>query len=254
MNPPADERTEPDPAPGRRVFGRYTLVRVLGQGGMGVVWLARDEELGVEVALKFVADHLRWDPRVLTGLRREVLRARALSHPGILRIHDLVSDDSSAAIAMEYAAGGSLADRLAARLAGEPPRALEAADLAPLLPPLAAALDHAHRASGIVHRDLKPSNLLLATDGSPKIADFGVSRSLAESATRTSGLHSGGTLAYMGPQQLHDEPASPSDDIYSLGATLYDLLAGSPPFRQGDIAGQIERRSPERIAARRAAG
>jgi hypothetical protein len=235
------------------MFGRYTLVRVLGQGGMGVVWLARDEELGIDVALKFVADHLRWDPRVLGSLRREVLRARALSHPGILRIHDLVSNNGGAAIAMEYAPGGSLADRLAARLAAEPPRALEPTEIAPLLPPLAAALDYAHREAGVVHRDLKPSNILLAADGAPKIADFGVSRSLAESATRTSGLLHSGTLAYMGPQQLHDEPPAPADDIYALGATLFDLLAGSPPFRHGDVAGQIERRTPDRIAIRRAA-
>lgn len=233
-------------APGERVFGRYLLRRLLGQGGMGAVWLAWDQRLECEVALKFLADRLRWDEAALRSLREETRRARALTHPGIVRIHDLVEGGGQTAISMEYVPGGSLH---AVRANRQPPVML-IREILQWLPGMAAALDYAH-ANGVIHRDLKPSNLLVAAGGAVKIADFGIAQPLAETALRLSQWAPSGTLAYMSPQQHFGDPPSPADDVYALGATLYELLTGKPPFYSGNLAAQIERRVPETLVARR---
>ncbi|MBI2514350.1 MAG: protein kinase [Opitutae bacterium] len=232
----------------QRHFGRFVLVRPLGRGGMGVVWLARDESLGEEVALKFLPDLVRWDPAALADLKAETRRARQLTHPNIVRIHDLIEDAGGAAIAMEAIDGRTLTE---VRLA-KPAQVLDAADIAPWLGQLAAALDYAHREARVVHRDLKPSNVMLTREGRIKVTDFGVARAMGESMLRVSQLATtGGTLLYMSPQQALGEPPTPRDDIYALGATLYELLTGKPPFHAGNVAAQIERRRPDTIAERR---
>lgn len=244
---PSDEApTARGLAAGERVFGRFRLVRRVGQGGMGEVWLARDERLECDVALKFLQERFRWDEAALLALRTETRRTRELNHPGIVRIHDLHEDQGQTAIAMEFLPGGSLH---AQRCRRDPP-VFTPAEILAWLPQLCAALDHAH-AAGVVHRDLKPSNLLLAADGGVKIGDFGIAQPLAESALRISQWAPSGTLAYMGPQQHFGEPPAPSDDVYSLGATLYELLTGKPPFYSGNLAAQIERRVPDSLAERR---
>lgn len=231
---------------GERVFGRFTLGRILGRGGMGVVWLARDETLEGDVALKFLPDAVRWDPAALAALRRETRRSRELTHPHIVRVHDIHEDAGAAAIAMEYLAGGSLHHARADRT----PPVFTCAEIAAWLPGVCAALDHAH-AQGVVHRDLKPANLLVAPDGAVKISDFGIAQLLFETSLRISQWAPSGTLAYMSPQQHFGDPAAASDDLYALGATLYELLTGKPPFYTGNVAAQIERRPPDRIAERR---
>lgn len=231
---------------GGRVFGRYTLVGILGRGGMGVVWRAHDETLGEEIALKFLPDALRWDPGAFDNLKAEARRARLLTHPNIVRIHDFVEDASGAAISMELVEGRNLAQL---RIDREHKR-FDPHDILPWLPQVCAALDYAHIEARVVHRDLKPSNLMLTPDGRLKIADFGVSRSMADSISRIS-MMSAGTLVYMSPQQAMGEEPSPADDIYSLGATLYELLTGKPPFHTGDIRVQLFQRKPDSIAARR---
>ncbi len=244
---PSDEApTARGLAAGERVFGRFRLVRRVGQGGMGEVWLARDERLECDVALKFLQERFRWDEAALLALRTETRRTRELNHPGIVRIHDLHEDQGQTAIAMEFLPGGSLH---AQRCRRDPP-VFTPAEILAWLPQLCAALDHAH-AAGVVHRDLKPSNLLLAADGGVKIGDFGIAQPVAESALRISQWAPSGTLAYMGPQQHFGEPPAPSDDVYSLGATLYELLTGKPPFYSGNLAAQIERRVPDSLAERR---
>jgi hypothetical protein len=240
------EPTLRGPAAGQRVFGRYGLTRILGRGGMGVVWAARDETLGGDVALKFLPDAVRWDPAAFDDLKAETRRARQLTHPNIVRIHDFVEDASAAAISMELVNGKTLTElRLEKKN-----KIFEVADIAPWLPQLAAALDYAHTQARVVHRDLKPSNLMLTRDGVLKIADFGVARSLADSITRVS-MMSAGTLVYMSPQQAMGEEPSPSDDLYALGATLYELLTGKPPFHSGDVRVQLFQRKPDAIVARR---
>jgi hypothetical protein len=233
---------------GEQVFGRYRLERRLGRGGMGDVWLARDESLECRVALKFLPDAVRWDPVALAALKEETRRTRQLTHPHIVRIHDFVEDYSYAAISMEYVEGRSLAAERLTR----PGQVFAPQEIMLWLPALASALDYAHLEAKLVHRDIKPANILLGADGMVKLSDFGVARTLGESMLRVSQLHTtGGTLLYMSPQQYFGEAATPADDIYALGATLYELLTGKPPFHTGNVAAQIERRAPDGIASRR---
>ena len=253
------ERIDPDDAPtsralavGQRVLGRYTLEAVAGRGGMGVVWRARDEELGETLALKFLPEVVARDPVAVDELKEETRRARRLRHPNIVQVYDFVRDDAMAAVSMEFVDGTTMAHR---RLE-QPGKVFTVEKLAPFVPQLCAALDYAHLAAKIVHRDLKPANLLVTRDGQLKVTDFGIARSLTETHTRITGSKTGtsGTLPYMSPQQLAGDKPSSADDIYALGATLYELLAGKPPFHRGDaysLMKQISERAPLSLAAQR---
>ena len=206
------------------VFGRYVLLKALGRGATSVVWLAHDKNLERKVALKFLLELVAADVQAIDALKRETRRSLALTHPHIVRIHDFVSDGRFVAISMEYVDGESLASGHARAWCRDP------AALQPLLVQLCAALDYAHEQAHIVHRDLKPANLLVTKEGFLKVADFGISATLVEATTRVSGKPSvAGTLAYMSPQQLLGESPAVTDDIYSLGATLYELLTGQNP-------------------------
>jgi serine/threonine protein kinase len=233
---------------GQKVFRRYTLVRILGRGGMGVVWLARDEELERDVALKFLPDLVVHDLAVLDELKRETRRSLQLTHHHIVRIHDFVQDAESACISMEYVDGPTLS----ALRVEQPERVFEPAALLPWVEEICGALEYAHRHARIVHRDIKPANLMLNSKGELKVADFGIARSLSDSVSMlTMARGTSGTLAYMSPQQLDGERASNLDDIYSLGATLYELLTSKPPFYSGGIERLIREKTPPSIAARR---
>jgi formylglycine-generating enzyme required for sulfatase activity len=214
-----------------------------------VVWRARDEELGDLVALKFLPEVVARDDAAVDELREETREARRLTHPNIVRVHQFERDGASAAVSMEYVDGTTLSKL---RLA-QPGKVFSAEKLAPLVAQLCAALDYAHGVAKVVHRDLKPANLLITPEGWLKIADFGIARSLADTHTRLTGRTVGtsGTLLYMSPQQLLGKKASASDDIYALGATLYELLTGRPPFFTGDIATQVQRVTPPPLAERR---
>ena len=236
------------PAEGVILFSRYRVNRELGRGGMGVVVLAHDLELGVEIAVKLVPDLLVQDDEALDELKREVLRGMALTHPGIVRTHGFVRDATMGAIVMEYVDGGHFTELK--RL--QPGGCFDAADLLPWVEQLAPVLDYAHFEIGIAHRDLKPRNLMYTLAGRIKVADFGISSSLNESATRvTVQGASSGTPAYMSPQQVMGERPSHLDDIYALGATLYELLTGKPPFYRGQILAQVLDSPPEPMALRR---
>jgi serine/threonine protein kinase len=239
----------PSLRPGFRVLGRYELVRELGIGGMGVVWLVRDHGLGIDVAFKFLPDVLRKDRASLDELRDEARRNLRLTNESIVRIYDFVEDDTLAGITMEYVDG----DTLASRKSEAPSRVLEVDELWPLVRQLCRALHYAHTQPRVVHRDLKPANLMVTRDGRLKITDFGIARSISDSFTRVSNAQpSAGTLVYMSPQQLMGEPPQPTDDIYSIGATIYDLLSGKPPFHTGSIAAQLLQSVPPRMSERRA--
>src|SRR5687768_8078863 len=136
--------------------GRFTLLRLLGRGGMGVVWLSRDEQLGEDVALKFLPPEIRHDAVALDDLRRETSRSRKLTHPHIIRIHDLYKAEREAFISMEYVEGRNLTER---RL-DQPERVLTWSFIEPLVKQLCDALHYAH-GENIVHRDLKPANMML---------------------------------------------------------------------------------------------
>jgi serine/threonine protein kinase len=228
---------------------RFVLIKRLGRGGMGEVWLARDERLKERVALKFLPMEIRGDPVALDDLRRETARSHQLSHPNIVRIHDLHEEpEGMAFVAMEYVDGPTLA---AVRLT-QPTRVLSWGYLQPRVAQLCAALDYAH-GEKVIHRDLKPANMMVDGRGRMRLADFGIAAVAGDSMSRVSVRHStSGTLPYMSPQQVTGKRPQPTDDIYAMGATLYDLLTGKPPFHTGDITHQVLNEAPtpmeERLA------
>src|SRR5438128_1108423 len=237
-----------DFACGQRLFGRYTLIRILGRGGMGIVWLARDEELERDIALKFLPELIIRDPGVLSDLKRETRRSLELTHQNIVRIYDFVHDERSGCISMEYVDGETLA-RLRC---DKPNKVFEPFDLSAWTSELCEALNYAHTRARIIHRDLKPANLMVNQRGELKISDFGIARSLGDSMsmlTREQGRS--GTLVYMSPQQLAGERGSHLDDIYSMGASFYELLTSKPPFYSGNIDRQIQERIAPSMTERR---
>jgi formylglycine-generating enzyme required for sulfatase activity/serine/threonine protein kinase len=236
-------------AAGQKVFGRYTLTRLLGRGGMGVVWLARDEKLEQEVALKFLPETLARDEEAIADLKRETRKALRLTHPRIVRIYDFVEDSRCAGIAMEFVDGRTLTSLKLE----QPDGCFSVETLRPWMQQLCEALDYAHAEAKVAHRDLKPANLMVDGRGGLKIADFGISATLTDTATRASRqASSSGTPVYMSPQQMMGEKPAATDDIYSLGATLYELLTGKPPFYSGNILLQVQNKVPPSIAERRA--
>jgi serine/threonine protein kinase/Tfp pilus assembly protein PilF len=234
---------------GQKLFGRYTLIKILGRGGMGVVWLARDEELEREVALKFLPDLMLADPAALDDLKRETRRSLELTHPHIIRIYDFVHDERSGCISMEYVDGETLAS-LRCR---KEQKVFQPDELTIWIAQLCDALDYAHNRARVIHRDLKPANLMVNQRDDLKVADFGIARTLAESLKSVTLEQQGrsGTLSYMSPQQLDGERGIHLDDIYSLGATIYDLLTGKPPFYSGNIDRQIHERVAPSMTERR---
>jgi serine/threonine protein kinase len=234
---------------GQECLNRYKLVRLLGRGGMGVVWLAEDGELDRNVALKFLPDIVLHDAAALDELKKETKRSLQLTHHNIVRIYDFVHDSESACISMEYVDGSTLS-ALRVEQAG---KVFDVAVLSPWIRQACEALQYAHENARIAHRDIKPANLMLSGKGELKVADFGIARSLSDSVSMLTLAHgTSGTLAYMSPQQITGERATHFDDIYSMGATIYELLTGKPPFYSGDITDQIKSKVPEAMSLRRA--
>jgi serine/threonine protein kinase len=231
------------------LFGRYRRIRELGRGGMGVVSLAQDEVLGVPVALKLLPEEISRDTEELESLRKEVIRGIALTHSGIVRVFSFERDAQNTGIVMEYVDGQSLAE-LKHR---QPDHCFEPDLVRPWLEQLCAVLDYAHLEARIAHRDLKPRNLMVTREGRLKVADFGIASSLAETMSGVSIRHdAAGTPPFMSPQQARGERPTVADDIYAVGATLYDLLTGKPPFFRGDIIGQLMHEVPHKMNDRRA--
>ena len=201
--------------------GRYRLVRRIATGGMGEVWQADDTVLGRRVALKLLVEELAADDRATRRFVREARATARLAHPNVARVFDFGSDGGAPFLVMELLEG----ETLAARLASGP---LGPAEAARVTAAVADALEAAHRL-GIVHRDVKPSNVMLTRDGEVKVLDFGIAAAADETHSTTgSGLYA--TVAYVSPERVAGEPATPASDVYSLGAVLYELLCGRPPF------------------------
>src|SRR5437867_11575045 len=244
----ASDVTQREFVGGQRLFSRYTLVRILGRGGMVIVWLANDEELERDVALKFLPDLLIHDAAVLSNLKRETRRCLELTHKNIVRIYDFVHDERSGCISMEYVDG----DTLSSLRCDKERKVFEAAELSDWMLQLCDALDYAHNYARIIHRDLKPANLMVNQRGELKVSDFGIARSLGDSlSVITMAGGRSGTLSYMSPQQLEGERGTHLDDIYSLGATVYELLTSKPPFYVGNIDRQIREKLPPSMTERR---
>src|SRR5213596_3939569 len=237
-----------DFANGQKVFNRYTLIKTLGRGGMGVVWLARDDELERDVAFKILPEVIIHDRAVLDDLKRETRRSLELTHKNIVRIYDFIHDQTSGCISMEYVDG----DTLSNLRADKPHKVFEPDELKDWVSQLCDALDYAHNHARIVHRDLKPANLMVNQRGELKVSDFGIARSLGDSMSAiTMQQGRSGTLSYMSPQQLEGERGTHLDDIYSLGASVYELLTSKPPFYAGNIDRQIREKIPPSITERR---
>jgi eukaryotic-like serine/threonine-protein kinase len=203
-------------------LGRYRLGEILGQGGMALVYRARDGELDRPVAIKLLADDLAPDEALRRRFLREARLAARLAHPNVVQVYDLGAVDGRPYIVMEYVEGETLAEVLERR--GRIP-AREAAGLALQV---CAGLQHAHEA-GLVHRDVKPQNILVSADGTLKIADFGIARS-AQGTRLTEIGDVLGTAAYLAPEQAAGEEVTAAADIYALGVVFYELLTGRRPY------------------------
>jgi serine/threonine-protein kinase len=212
----------------------YELLGVLGKGGMGVVYRARQTTLNRLVAVKMIQPEVYAGPAELARFRTEAEAAAALQHPNIVQVHEVGTQDGRPFLALEYVDGGSLADRLE----GTPLPARAAAEL---VETLARAIHYAHE-RGVVHRDLKPANVLLTAGGTPKVADFGLAKRLEGEAgqTRTGAVL--GTPNYMAPEQAAGrvKEVGPAADTYGLGAILYEMLTGRPPFQGTTLLETLE--------------
>jgi serine/threonine protein kinase len=233
---------------GTKLFNRFTLQKVIGRGGMGIVWLARDERLDRLVALKLVPEAVVFDASAQEDLKRETRKSLLLTHPNIVRIFDFIEDEHAAAISMEYVDGSTLSSLRVKK----PSKCFEVEEITPWTTSLCDALTYAHDSASVIHRDLKPSNLMVNSRQDLKITDFGIAVTLRDSMSCISVRTSSGTLHYMSPQQLLGEDPSPADDIYAVGATLYELLSSKPPFYGGDIASQVREVIAPTITQRRA--
>ena len=223
---------------GRRLGSRYLLDERIGEGGMGVVWRARDQETGAVHAVKILRPDLARDDSAVTRFIRERTALTRLRHPGIVTIHDMIVEGDRLALVMDFIDGTDLYTH----------QRNQGGTLAPavavhMLAQIADALATAH-AAGIVHRDLKPANILVPRDGGPvRLADFGVAR-IAGEATATATGSVIGTMNYLAPEVLNGRLPGPACDIYALGITLYELLTGAPPFT-ADHPGAIVKRHLE---------
>src|SRR5215467_2467235 len=229
-----------------RTVSHYRIVRELGAGGMGVVFVAEDVRLGRQVAIKFVPDAAD-DTQLFERLRSEARTASALNHPNICILHDIGDDEGRPFIVMELLQGRTLRDRLTAG----PLKVHETLDIGIQV---ADALDAAHR-QHIVHRDIKPANLFITDRGSVKILDFGLAKVVAQQPSALTAAPTGlttkgmtlGTVSYMSPEQVTGDPLDGRSDLFSFGVVLYECVTGHQPFKgktSGVILSEILNRVP----------
>ena len=234
---------------GTFLANRYRIVRQLGRGGMGNVWLVEDTQLdNKQFAVKMLPAILVANKRAYRQLKDEALVAMRLVHPNIVQIRAFEGNDGNPFLVMDYVDGQTLDDYLAEHTGttGVSPVAggLSEAEVLRILRPIADALDYAH-GEGVVHRDVKPANVMIRKDGHPFILDFGIAREIQETMTRVTGKLSSGTLLYMSPEQLNGELPKPAQDVYSFAAMVYECLKGEPPFVRGQVEHQILNNPPE---------
>jgi eukaryotic-like serine/threonine-protein kinase len=221
---------------GQVLGGRYALGAMLGSGGMGQVYRARDRVLERTVAVKVLSSAATQDPELVARFGREARAAAALHHPNIVAVFDSGADGDLQYLVMEYVDGQSLARLLRQEGMLEPGRAAEVGRQ------VCQALAAAH-ATGLVHRDITPGNLLVDPAGLVKVADFGIAKLAA--ATTMTGDRVLGTAAYLAPEQAQGRPVDGRSDLYALGCVLYELVTGAPPFAGDDLIAVAARQLTE---------
>ena len=223
--------------PGVLFGGRYEILGVLGQGGMGAVYKARDRELDRLIALKVIRPELATDPAILLRFKQELILSRNITHKNVVRIFDLGEADGIRFISMEYVDGEDLRTILRRNGKFSPKEAI------PVIEQVCRALDSAH-SEGVIHRDLKPQNVMRDKHGRIVVMDFGLARSLGESGmTQTGALV--GTLEYMSPEQAMGSTLDQRSDIFSVGLIFYELLTGKAPYEADTAIASLMKRTRE---------
>jgi eukaryotic-like serine/threonine-protein kinase len=221
-----DTIRDPEPLPGGRSFGDFEVLEEIGRGGMGVVYRARQGRLNRLVALKMILAGEFATPNVVQRFCDEAKNVGRLDHAHIVPVHEVGEHNGLPYFSMKYIEGGNLARRLSQ---GPP---LKPRELAALMAKVARAVHHAHQ-RGILHRDIKPANILLDSAGEPFVSDFGLAKQVEEATAHTLSGAVVGTPSYMAVEQAqgHSKRLTTAADVYGVGAVLYELLAGRPPFR-----------------------
>ena len=215
-------------------IGKYEVVEVAGRGAMGIVYLGHDPFINRKVAIKVCSSATDGDGHVASARARRIFfneaqAAGTLDHPYILRVYDAgEGDDGQPYIVMEYVPGGATLKPFC-----EKDKLLPIAKVVELMHKCAKALDYAHR-RGVLHRDIKPANIMLSEENEPKIGDFGIAQQMHVESTQL--MTAMGSPRYMSPEQASDEPLNGQSDLYSLGVTMYELLAGRPPYEANALA------------------
>jgi serine/threonine protein kinase len=208
---------------GQTIAGKYQIIQKIGEGGMGVVYKAQDTKLDRPVALKFLPSEMTRDPASNKRFIQEAKAAAVLSHPNITVVHEIGEDKGQTFIAMEFIEGDTLREKIESG-------PLDIEEAIGIASQVAEGLKEAHE-TGIIHRDIKPANIMLTKKGQAKIMDFGLAK-LSSGADLTKPSMIMGTVAYMSPEQAKAEPVDHCTDIWSLGAMLYEMLAGERPFQK----------------------
>jgi len=211
-------------------LGPYRVMERVGRGGMATVHRAYHAALDRYVAVKVLPDFLAEDPEYRERFQQEARSVARLKHPNIVEVFDFGYQDGTAYLVLELVEGGTLADRV-----GQP---MDLKEVVRILEQVAGALDHAH-AHGVLHRDIKPSNVLLHSDGTPALGDFGLARMLGSVRRLTGSGTVMGTPEYMSPEQAADEPLGPASDLYSLAIVAYEMLTGRVPFEASTPAATL---------------
>ena len=216
------EGTGPDELLGQIFFDSYRLEKVLGQGGMAVVYLGRNQLTGQEVAIKMLPPELAAYAEVKTRFLEEARVLAKLEHPNIVHLINFAEDSGRLCLVMQYAEGETV-EELIDRVERVPPD-----EAVRVCTQTLSGLGHAHK-SGVVHRDIKPSNIIVRSDGSVKVTDFGIAKITRDTKLTQTG-QTMGTVRYMAPEQVRGKGIDARTDLYSLGISLYEAVVGEPPF------------------------
>lgn len=238
LSPEADSPSPLDFNPGDRFSERYTIIEEIGRGGMGLVYKAKDHELGKTVALKMIRPDLSSRAGMVDHLRSETRSGQSVSHENVIRIHDLGEVDKIRYISMDFIKGENLSELI------QTSGILAYSTCLRIAIQICRALRAAHN-RGIIHQDLKPSNVMIDNSGNVFVMDFGLSKSMTASKAHPGGKVSG-TPKYFSPEQARGEDSDTRSDIYSLGTILYEMVTGIPPFSAEDVEGYIKKHASEK--------